>query len=85
MDEFINLGQVEKRDPKAHPTDPRGVVREHSNGISLRAHFAGLAMQGILSKLGGLTEADSSFIDRISQNAVWQADSIIRELNKGNK
>ncbi len=85
MDEFIGLGQIEKRDPKAHAADPRGIVREHSNGLTKREYFAGLAMQGILAKLGGLTEFDSGFIDRVSQNAVWQADSMIRELNKENK
>ncbi len=81
MDEFIGLGQVEKRDSKAHPTDPRSVVRSHSNGITLRAHFAGLVTQGLCAEAGKMS-IETIDCGSIAVWAVKIADALIIELNK---
>ncbi len=94
MDEFIGIGQVEKRDPRAHASDPRGTIREHSNGLTKREYFAGLAMQGFLDKLSNITTQDPAHPDWLSvapdfeglaAGSVKMADALIAELNKENK
>ncbi len=81
MDEFIGIGQIEKRDPQAHPTDPRALVRSHSNGLTLRAHFAGLAMQGLCVEAGTMTIEGIS-CSSLASWSVKMADALIAELAK---
>ncbi len=78
MDEFIGLGQVEKRDPNAHPTDPRGVLRTHNNGLTKREHFASMAMQGILSNAG--TTGGEGFAELLAAESIKIANALIQEL-----
>jgi len=55
-----------------------GTWAEATSGIPVRAHFAAMAMQGILAS--GSTSTDSN----IASYAVAAADALIAELNKGN-
>lgn len=58
-----------------HPTGDHGHV-EPSGGITLREHFAGLAMQGLMH------HKDTQTTDCIVVMAVRIADALIQELNK---
>lgn len=78
MNDFINLGPIEKRDPGAHIADPRGVVREHSNGLTKREYFAAMAMQGMASEYLGLQSGD----EELAARSVRYADALIKELAK---
>jgi hypothetical protein len=46
-------------------------------GMTLREHFASLAMQGIMSNEGGFDPLV------VAKNSVLMADALIEELNKG--
>lgn len=49
-------------------------------GMTLRQHFAGLAMHGIMSRMGDWNSVSS--FDFIGKQALLAADSLIKELNK---
>lgn len=55
---------------------PDTVIRTINNGITIRQHFAAMAMQGLLAK------AASGHIDDFAEVAVSAADALIKELNK---
>lgn len=53
-----------------------------ANGLTIRQHFAAMAMQGILASLDNDTAIVGSFIADMS---VRCADALIAELNKNEK
>ena len=75
MSEFVSMGRVIKKDPKAHPHDPKSIIEEHSNGLRVREYFAAMALQTLLSK--HVEEFAES-----CQKAVLVADLLIKELEK---
>ena len=48
-------------------------------GLTIRQHYVGLAMQGMLSACRGY---DNKGLDNLANCAVQQADAIIEALNK---
>jgi len=56
---------------------PNGNMSDPDRGITVRAHFAAIAMQGFLS-----IEARGASFGILAQNAVAAADALIEELNK---
>ncbi len=84
MTEYINVGLIKTKDPKAHPHDPRSVIEEWSNGLTVRAHFASMAMQALFSN----NTAVEAFAENASNRseivvaAVGIADLLIAELAK---
>jgi len=74
-----------KPDPKNKPVYP--VIERYfketntvksTPGITLREHYAGLAMQGLCANTEWATSSESSIAD----SSVSQADALIEELNK---
>lgn len=60
----------------AFPTSWRSQQKDEQSGLTIRAHFAAMAMQGYLS-------ADVPAGDKeIARWSVEQADALIAELNK---
>jgi len=49
------------------------------SGLTKREHFAGLAMQGLLSNP---SQIDTTHFEWIAQHAVGYADALLKELNK---
>jgi len=70
-------------DDSIHPfkfdTDRHTTVM--STGLSMREHFAGLAMQGFLSN-PNLDRTIAVSVERVSEYSVKAADTLIAELNK---
>ena len=58
-----------------------------STGLTIREHFAALAMQGILANVShGQLAAQiprEQFIREVSEDAVAHADALIKELERG--
>lgn len=54
------------------------------SGITLRQHYAGLAMQGILSSCPSGVDANEMPFNDWAKSAVKQADALIAELEKSN-
>lgn len=52
-----------------------------ANAITKREHFAGLAMQGLLSNS---SQTDTTDFEWVAKHAVGYADALIEELNKTN-
>jgi len=54
------------------------------NGLTKREYFAALAMQGILAGHYGYFEGNSdvSVPDEVAKYAIYNADALIKELNK---
>lgn len=51
-------------------------------GLTIRQHFAAIAMQGFIASFGG---HDLTHIDDIAHDSVMAADALIAELNKTEK
>lgn len=69
------------------PAFPRTYSHDGHNGITIRAHFASLALQGLLSDTSTLASLkdiapQGSEADFIAQAALNFADALITELNK---
>lgn len=54
---------------------------EDFTGLTIRQHFAGLCMQGLLAAWGN---HDVTSYDELANDAVIAADALIAELNKIN-
>lgn len=64
-----------------HPTEPCIVQGHHvggSSGITLREHFAGLAMQGIASR----AHLETNSMTAVAVLSVQMADALLAELAK---
>lgn len=57
-------------------TEPAKPMQSVSPGLSIRAHFASLAMQGQIAHYG------SANPESIAKSAVKAADALIEELNR---
>lgn len=55
------------------------------SNITLRDHFAGMAMQGLLSNQGLMTTYDGNYCSIIARDAYEVADAMIAERNKHHK
>ena len=64
------------------PIDPTWMSKTggFARDMTLRDHFAGLAMQGLLSGL--LADGQDIHWDEISRNAYWQADAMLKAKEK---
>lgn len=78
--DYISLGPVEKRDPNAHHTDPRGTLRAHSNGLTKREYYAGLIMPALIEKFGKSTQQGDVVV--LIPFAISLADQLIAALNE---
>jgi hypothetical protein len=72
---------------KLDPNSPTFPVPNDANvngqpGLPLRAHFAGLAMQGMLANPGTLDVGVEQLLVHVPANSVRMADALITELNK---
>lgn len=73
-----------KIDPNApaYPVD----LDSHSHGLSIRAHFAAMAMQGMIDSITRMEEPGTSIIPHrpieVAEISVVYADALIAELNK---
>ncbi len=76
MNEFISMGRVIKKDPKAHPHDPKSIIEEHSNGLTKRELFAAMALQTLLQRW------NIEDTEPMCSKAVLIADYLIKELEK---
>jgi hypothetical protein len=61
--------------------DGSAIFTGHNQGMTLRQHYAGLAMQGLMSNIVGI-RAEGFKDSEISEFAVMQADALIAELSK---
>jgi hypothetical protein len=74
----------------AFPTDTTVVdgevtqdIKKEWEGITIRQHFAAMAMQGILSNPKVMDEVDWHYdVDAVVKNSVFVADALIDQLNK---
>lgn len=57
----------------------RKLITAHARGMTLREHFAGLAMQGLL---GAVTDKRNMTHSFYAEQAVKAADALIAELSK---
>lgn len=57
----------------------QGNQGEKMEGLTIRQYYAGLAMQGIMSRMGDWNSVSS--FDFIGKQALLAADSLIKELN----
>ena len=61
-------------------------VREIATGLTKREHFAGLAMQALLSNpiMGDsdLWEAPQEWVKQMTESGVEMADALLKELDK---
>ena len=76
-------GQCHRHIETGVPLDPfngHGWMIEPQPGITLRQHFAGLAMQGFLANFAHGHEALN--VDGLAVVAVRQADALLAELAK---
>lgn len=80
FEEFVYLGPVEKRDPKAHMTDPRGTIRSHSNGLSKREYFAIHILPELIAKFGKSTQQGDTVV--LIPFAIQLADQLIAALKE---
>jgi hypothetical protein len=55
---------------------------EFYEGLTKREHFAGLAMQGLLSNISMIDGATESQIARIKYTSILVAESVLDELEK---
>lgn len=65
----------------ANTNEVQGVARYFPPRLSLREHFAGMAMQGILSNSPDWTETNFH-AKWVSETSVKYAEALIKELNK---
>lgn len=79
---------MKNADMPATPT-PKGLLDElthqcvtESLGLTKREHFAGLAMQGILSNSGLVGRMDDGAIEWVAKSAFRAADALLAELEK---
>lgn len=56
-----------------------GIYLSSNMGITLRQHYAGLAMQGLLASYG---THDVTEYSEIASDAILAADALIEQLNK---
>lgn len=73
---FDNTGDMNVSAPNGEVVAPECYVRLH--GLTIREHFAGLAMQGLLAKPGD----DYYPEEAIARKSVKYADALISELAK---
>ena len=66
-------GKIEVKPPKG--SYPLGSYATLANGLTKREHFAGMAMQAMITKFGNAC-------DRNIKDAVQLADELLRELEK---
>lgn len=67
---------------KLTPDEALECIKEHA-GITLREHYAGLAMQGIMSKtVINLRQKDNLF-ECVTDLSIELADRLIHKLEKG--
>ena len=70
---------MKNRDMPAMPIfNDSGSVVNNRSGLTKREHFAGLAMQGLLLKMGDYSEGT------ISKLAILQADALLEALEADN-
>ena len=71
--------------PAMPVTDAKGLYKQESGlvsiGLTKREHFAGLAMQGILTTVGTMWSEDA---DECALYAVKYADALLKALGKDN-
>tara|TARA_R110000803_G_scaffold194042_1_gene257039 strand:+ start:44 stop:283 length:240 start_codon:yes stop_codon:yes gene_type:complete len=71
--------------PAMPVTDAKGPYKQESGlvsiGLTKREHFAGLAMQGILTTVGTMWSEDA---DECALYAVKYADALLKALEKDN-
>ncbi len=67
-------------DIPVNPINPQGCI---STGLTIREHFAGLAMQGILSSeyVSSFCKEDTVCPAAVSKAAVNYADALLMELS----
>lgn len=90
MNDFVNLGPVEKVNPDAHPADPRRMTKEHSNGLTKREYFAAMAMQALIgvspNKVEFINDTQVVMVsvdyEAAAIGAKLYADALIKELAK---
>lgn len=74
------MKQITGNEP-VHPyLNPVGMI--DTPGLTIRQHFAGLAMQGIIANSPDWTDTDAA-TDYISKAAVKLADALLKQLNEG--
>lgn len=80
MSGFAFIGQTQKRDPKAHYTDPRGLINEWSNGLSKREYFASLLFPSVIQKYGQSTKQGDAVT--LVTLTLELADNLIKALEE---
>ena len=68
---------IDDRDPKKGTVDALGLTK--------REHFAGLAMQAMLSNPSLVDNLASGFVDWLAAKATAAADALLDQLDKGDK
>lgn len=72
--------------PKSAFYHPDGGLDQPNDGMSLRQHFAGLAMQGLVMQQlpvdRALNEANSTLVNSIAAASVKMAGALISALNQ---
>lgn len=53
-----------------------------TGGLTIRQHFAAIAMQGILASWGSESMPESKGIELMARTSIEAADALIKELNK---
>lgn len=65
-----------------HRVDHDPVTSHFTGGLTKREHFAGLAMQGLLTTSGFSSQISLRVCSRLAEQAVKQADALLEELAK---
>ena len=75
-------------DECAFPVEESELVNFHK-GLTKREHFAGLAMQALLSNSlmgdASMHESPEEWVKQITESGVEFADALLKELDKGSK
>ncbi len=76
--------------PESMAVDPHGNVYKSENyinlsGLTIRQHFAAMAMQGMLTCRNGFSGNEHGEADNLAKCAVIQADALIEALNSNQK
>jgi hypothetical protein len=79
-----DMAAMPNTNPETYPT-PCPI--NYGHGLTKREHFAGLAMQGILSNSvmgdSALHEKHEDWVKDISESSLQFADALLAELDKG--
>ena len=54
------------------------------NGLTKREYFAAIAMQGLLASNNLWVGADDIWEDKVSEQAIKQADSLLQQIKQAN-